>query len=337
MSVSDAAQPVTGDQVRCLVLSFGADLVGFAPTAQLEEALPRGRRPSDLMDGAATLIVVAKRVLHGIVWSRHLPNKQLAGGRNLRALDRMTTELAYRCESWGHAALPVASAAFDFAHRHPEDVTPAGQGSLPLRTAAVEAGLGTWGLNDMVLTREYGPRVFFGGVLTTLELAPDRSIEGELCPGLEACGRCAAVCPSDAIPRRAPVDAPVAEVRSLDCTACARSCQPYGYQVALDYLEHVLESGDAHERFQRVYRRMTGEIWLEMTMMKEAAITGCSDCTQVCPVGDDFDVVRRSPHRRVDLPDEIPRRTVDGQVEVEHMGPKIRRRITWQSQQQTTN
>jgi epoxyqueuosine reductase QueG len=200
-----------------------------------------------------------------------------------------------------------------------------------LRSAAVGAGLGTWGLNQMVLTPEFGPRLFFGGVLTSLELTPDRSIDGELCPGLEGCGRCAAVCPEDAIPRRARAGASVTEIRDLDCAACARSCQPYGYGVILEYLDEALEDPDPRKRFQRVYGRMTAEIWLEMTMMKEAAITGCSDCTQVCPVGDDFNVVRRSPHRRDDLPEELPRRTDGDEVEIEHIGPKIRRRITWQT------
>jgi epoxyqueuosine reductase len=331
MTTSDAARPVSCDEIRELATSLGADLAGFAPVAVLDDSLPEGQRPSDLMAGAGTLIVLAKRTLHGIVWSRHLPNKQLAGGRNLRALDRLTTGLAYRLEDRGHPALPVSSAALDFAARGPEDVTPAGQGSLLLRSAAVEAGLGTWGLNRMVLTPSYGPRLSFGGVLSSLELAPDRAIGGELCPGLEACGRCAAVCPEDAIPRRARVGAPLAEIRDLDCAACARSCQPYGYRVFLEYLDEALESPDSRERFQRVHSRMTAEIWLEMTMMKEAAITGCSDCTQVCPVGDDYAVVQRSPHRRDDLPEELPRLSADGEVKIEHLGPKIKRRITWQT------
>jgi epoxyqueuosine reductase QueG len=331
MSIGDAARPITGDEIRELASFLGADLAGFAPVGVLDDSLPEGQRPSELMAGAGTLIVLAKRTLHGIVWSRHLPSKQLAGGRNLRVLDRLTTGIAYRLEDRGHPALPLSPAALDFAVRGPEDVTPAGQGSLLLRSAAVKAGLGTWGLNRMVLTPSYGPRLFFGGVLTSIELAPDRSISDELCPGLEACGRCAAVCPEDAIPRRARVGAPLAEIRGLDCAACARSCQPYGYGVILEYLDEALESPDSLERFQRVHSRMTAEIWLEMTMMKEAAITGCSDCTQVCPVGDDYAMVQRSPHRRNDLPEELPRSSVDGELEIEHLGPKIARRITWQT------
>jgi len=331
MSVADAAQPLTADEIRTVATSFGADLVGYAPVAGLDESLPDGQRPSDFMADARTLIVLAKRTLHGITWSRHLPTKQLAGGRNLRALDRMTAGLAYRLEDVGHPSLPISPAALNFTSRGPEDVTPAGQGSLLLRSAAVDAGLGTWGLNRMVLTPEFGPRLFLGGVLTTLELTPDRGIDGELCPGLEGCGRCAAVCPEDAIPRRARMGATVTEIRDLDCAACARSCQPYGYGVILEYLDEALEDPDPRKRFQQVYGRMTAEIWLEMTMMKEAAITGCSDCTQVCPVGDDYAIVQRSPHRQQDLPVEIPRRIADGEVEISHLGPKIRRRITWQT------
>ena len=80
---------------------------------------------------------------------------------------------------------------------------PAGQGSMLVRTAAVLSGLGTWGLNNMVLSKAYGPRIHLHAVATTLQLTADSPIEEELCLGLEDCGYCALACPEDAIPRRA--------------------------------------------------------------------------------------------------------------------------------------
>jgi epoxyqueuosine reductase QueG len=317
------------ESVRAFTRSLGVDLVGFASVADLEADAPPSSRPSALAYGMKTFVVVAKRTLRGVSWSRHLPSKQLAGGRNLRVLDLAAETLARALEEAGHVSLPVSSAALDFVQRGPLDVTPAGQGSTLLRHAAVAGGLGTWGLNLMVLTPELGPRVHFGGVMTALDLEPDPRIERELCLGLEQCGRCAAICPEDAIPRRAPVGAGPAAGRGLDCVKCARSSQPFGFHNFTEHMGHIVLGGDAKEMWTRMRTRKTGEMWSEMAMMKEAALTGCSECVQVCPVGADYDALKDTPHRRADLPDPLPRTVTAGRVEVPSLGPQVRRKLTW--------
>jgi ferredoxin len=318
------------ESVRAFTRSLGVDLVGFATVADIEAQAPPASRPSTLAFGMKTFVVLAKRTLRGVVWARHLPSKQLAGGRNLRVLDLATETLARALEEAGHVSLPVSSAALDFIGRGPLDLTPAGQGSTLLRHAAVAGGLGTWGLNLMVLTPELGPRVHLGGVMTTLDLAPDPAIAHELCLGLEECGRCAAICPEDAIPRRAPLGAPLASVRGLDPHACARSSQPFGFHAFTEHLGHIVSGGDTKEKWTRMRARKTGEMWTEMAMMKEAALTGCSECVQVCPVGADYEAISGTPHRRGDLPDPLPRTIENGAVEVPNLGPQVRRKTTWE-------
>jgi len=64
------------------------------------------------------------------------------------------------------------------------------------RHAAYLAGLGTFGVNNMILTPEYGPRVRFGSVFTTAQLPPDPVREDQLCI---RCMRCVEMCPSSAL------------------------------------------------------------------------------------------------------------------------------------------
>jgi epoxyqueuosine reductase QueG len=64
------------------------------------------------------------------------------------------------------------------------------------RHAAHLAGLGTFGVNNMLLTPEYGPRVRFGSVITTADLLPDPLMEGDLCTRCMACVR---MCPVRAL------------------------------------------------------------------------------------------------------------------------------------------
>jgi epoxyqueuosine reductase QueG len=64
------------------------------------------------------------------------------------------------------------------------------------RHAAFLAGLGTFGVNNMLLTPKYGPRVRFNSILTTAELPPDPIMEKDLCI---KCMRCVRACPAQAL------------------------------------------------------------------------------------------------------------------------------------------
>jgi len=328
-------QEIHAAELRSTGHEFGADLVGFTAVDVLERLAPPGLRPSTLAAGMSTFVVFAKRILRGVVWSRHLPSKQLAGGRSLRELDRIGGRLCDWLEGRGHVTLPVPAGSLDFERRQPEGLTPAGQGSFLLRLAAVEAGLATWGLNAMVLTAAYGPRVYLGGVMTRLPLPADPKIARELCLGLEECGRCAAICPEDAIPRRAPLGASLESVRGLDASACARSSQPFAFRAFADHVAMILEDTDGERMWTRMRGRKSGEIWTEMAVMKEAAVTGCSECLQVCPVGEDYAGFASTPHRRADLPAEVEKVVQDGFVEIRNVGPQVRRKQTWDIETKT--
>jgi len=67
---------------------------------------------------------------------------------------------------------------------------------IDLRVAAVRAGLGVRGLNGLVLTREYGPRVRFGAVYTAADLAPDAPLAEYYCT---SCTICWGACPDRAL------------------------------------------------------------------------------------------------------------------------------------------
>jgi epoxyqueuosine reductase len=64
------------------------------------------------------------------------------------------------------------------------------------RHAACLAGLGTFGINNMLLTPQFGPRVRFTSIFTTAELESDSVMEEDLCI---QCMRCVEICPVKAI------------------------------------------------------------------------------------------------------------------------------------------
>ena len=64
------------------------------------------------------------------------------------------------------------------------------------RHAAYLAGLATFGVNNMILTPEYGPRVRFGSVLTAAVIPEDPVMEEDLCT---RCMACVERCPAHAL------------------------------------------------------------------------------------------------------------------------------------------
>ena len=64
---------------------------------------------------------------------------------------------------------------------------------------AIQAGLGEYGRNGLCITREYGPRVRFGRILTNMPLAHDLPISFGVEKTCEICRRCANNCPPQAI------------------------------------------------------------------------------------------------------------------------------------------
>ena len=138
--------------------------------------------------------------------------------------------------------------------------------------------------------------------MTNVEVEPDEPMKTELCLGLVDCGRCAAVCPGDAIPRQARCGAPLAEYRGLDSRACARYSQPHGVRASVDHFQALLRQRDATRIKAKIDSSETSLLWYNMTVLRQGAFTGCSRCLQVCPVGNDYERIQASPHRQRDLP-----------------------------------
>jgi len=69
---------------------------------------------------------------------------------------------------------------------------------------AIKAGLGEYGRNQMVLTPEFGPRVRFSKIFTSLPLVNDTPKPLGLTAYCHGCTKCADACPPKALPKGAP-------------------------------------------------------------------------------------------------------------------------------------
>jgi epoxyqueuosine reductase QueG len=146
---------------------------------------------------------------------------------------------------------------------------------ISLPHAAVEAGLGTLGLNQQLLTPEFGPRVVLTAVMATLDVEPDRRRTDSLCHG-PSCGKCLSVCPADAVRHW-----------GRDWEACDTHRSPYGFAKLTEQVEAIIRAPDAQARKDLLRTETTFNLW-QSILRGSGVITGCRRCADVCPVGDDY-------------------------------------------------
>ena len=284
--------PLTPDQVKEKAKSFGADIVGIADGRIMDEFPPdpkNPRRPKDVTDyDGGRAIVLGKRLLSGPTrltrWNER--HKYYNDEITLTMLEEAALETVLWLEEMGYPALIIPPTHVDpwlYYGKTAEHLSPL----LSASHAAVEAGLGTLGLNGQLLTPEYGPRLMVTIVLCSLDVEADKPMTQALCAGPE-CGRCLKACPGDVIGHW-----------DRDWEGCDRYRSPHGFMEVADFLQKVLEAPDSDAQMKLVRSEQSFNIW-QSTLRGAGVVTGCRRCQDVCPVGDDY------ARMLADALDEIP-------------------------------
>jgi ferredoxin len=282
---------LTAGEVKDKAMELGADLVGIAEGAVLEENPPDPsdpRRPSDITAlDAGRVIVLAKRLNDGVArikpWNdRH---KYYNDELTLTHLEETSLELVYWLEDCGYPAIIVPPTHVD-PSRYRDDPHEHQGTLLSLPHAAVEAGLGTLGLNLQLLTPQYGPRVLLTAVLCSVDVECDRPIAEALCLG-PACGRCLKTCPADAV-----------TLWGRDWPACDEYRSPHGFAQLSRHLERIIDETDAAARKQLLRSEDSFNLW-QSILRGAGVVTGCRRCADVCPVGADYAAMLADAHAEI--------------------------------------
>lgn len=198
---------------------LGMDMCGIASVDRFHES-PPARHPEKILPGCKSVIVVAVRLLDGVVQA------------NFRAFEDGREDLKGIYGTYGYTMLPnfaLTYACYAIAQlierTTGEVATPLSTGpmtngtQISLRHAAVAAGLGEFGWMSIVLTPQFGPRQRFGAILTTAEIEPDPMYDGPRLCNPEKCTICTDVCPTKAI----------GLYGSEDCHSCTVGDKTYTY------------------------------------------------------------------------------------------------------------
>ena len=157
-------------EVKKRVTQEDIDLVGITPVERLMGA-PVGRRPTDILPTANSVIVAAVHVLDSVYdlpYTRYEYTNQffILNSR----LNSMATDVCQFLESQGYRNLPIPAA-------YPR-VNKEIFGILSHRHAAVQAGIGEFALNNMLTTPQFGSRVRLVSIVTEAEAGAGSTLPG---------------------------------------------------------------------------------------------------------------------------------------------------------------
>ena len=182
------------DDVKHVSKTVGADIVGIAPYDERWIYTERfsvqtgGPKPNDLPGGLTSVIIIGQSMDHDL--TRTAPS----------ALAGTATGLGYSLDSV--VLLTIAQYLRNLGY---EAVPSMNDAALAI-PYALEAGLGEYARNGLLITPEFGPRLRLGKIFTDLPLARDYPQSFGVERFCEGCRRCSDACPAKAIPDGEPSD-----------------------------------------------------------------------------------------------------------------------------------
>ena len=239
----------------------GADMVGVCSVKVLKEWREQG---SSLLPNARSVVVVSSRHSRAAIDSDNIRMAQFDTHCVYNKMDGILRDLSVLLEDKGFLAVSVPV----YLPIKMSEETQGLIGDISLRHAAVEAGLGEIGLNRLLLTKRFGPRIRIGAVLTTAPLKPDRKLTEKIC---DNCGECVRACPAGAI----------TEDGKVDVRKCARVVLKYALPGLIRFVPSLAGKNE-DEVWEAVREPFLWEVWQAMTY---GIFYNCFECMRACPIG----------------------------------------------------
>ena len=287
--------PPDAAAVKAYARSLGADLVGIVSARTLNAFPPDPRYPQTperITPYCNSVIVIVQRIPVGAFRCKVNVPVQYMDMLVLRRMDKIAYKLAEWLEARGYPSLVTAAQETDWSYKH------ASYGRLSPRHLGVEAGLGTLGLEVNILTPEFGPRLYLTGVLSEIEVEPDRPMTEQVCIG-ESCSRCLHSCPADAVGHF-----------DIDKRACATEAQEFGFATILKFLERFVDAPQATKLAMARSRDLFG-FWQGLLRVV-GSFGDCPRCLAVCPVGDDYHAHLAESQKAI--PERTPEKAAKGKA-----------------------
>jgi epoxyqueuosine reductase QueG len=243
----------------------GVDGIGVAPIERFTAA-PEGHKPQDTLPSAKSVISIALNALEGTFSTPVFHVYQLSYALLRNKTNEISYELARFLEEKGYRSVMIPGTIplemiekkglfGAFSHRH----------------AAQAAGLGNIGMNQLLITEAFGPRVWLGTVITSAPLEPSPLPRKEPCLGKD-CGQCLTACPPGAL-----------SPEGIDKKKCLEEgVHAQNLSGLLKHIAKIMVTEDLREKKNLLYSAETRVLYQSLVC---GMIPACDRCISVCPVG----------------------------------------------------
>ncbi len=239
-------------EVKRIAKFFGADLCGITDLDERwiysarVDARDMSEAPHDLPEGLTSVIVLGHEMDKELVATYPSALAGAATGREYSHEAAIVMQLAAYIRNLGYDAVPSMN---DTGLVIPY---------------AVKAGLGEYARNQMVITPEFGPRLRFSKIFTSLPLAHDTPKPQGVKAFCDICTKCADACPVKALPY-GPPSAEAANVSAIKgvkkWTSDAEKCFSFWAKMASDCAICMRVCP-----FNRDYTRRKHRLWLKLAL-----------------------------------------------------------------------
>ena len=181
------------ENIKRAVLENGADLFGVASIDRFDQA-PRGFHPRDIYSKTESVVVFAIRLpAETLCAESPIPFSHM-NALAVQRVDQITFAISSDLDRAGIRTVLIPT---DDPYDYWDSENQEGRAILSLRHAAVLAGLGKLGRNNLLINKKYGNMVQIGALLTDRKIEPDPPAHYEACP--PHCSICLDCCPQQAL------------------------------------------------------------------------------------------------------------------------------------------
>jgi len=253
------------EKLKRMAKRYGVDRIGVAPTERFDRA-PEGHKPQDILPGANSVVSIALNALEGTFSTPVFHVYQLSYALLRNKTNEISYQLAKFLEENGYKSVMIpGTIPLDmiekkglfgaFSHRH----------------AAQAAGLGKIGMNQLLITEAFGPRVWLGTVITSAPLAPSPLLSKEPCLGKD-CGKCLRACLPGAL-----------SLEGTDKKKCLEEgVHAQNLSGLLKHISNILGTEKLQEKMQLVHSSESRVLYQSLVC---GMIPACDRCISICPVG----------------------------------------------------
>ena len=249
-------------EIEKKAIRLGAVAVGVC---SVESLIKANAVDMDVLPSATTILAIACGHSRAALDSKNLQVKQNDTMATYEKVRSVSKGLAMALESQGYKTVAIPP----FLPMDMSDGKYGMVGSVDLRRAAVEAGIGSYGKSGLVLVKGFGPRVRLGAVITSAPLKPTKKRFKSLCP--PKCQICLLGCPGKAL---------LGEGK-IDKRACGRVILEFGLRGMIKFVGEMIEAPE--ERKAELLKSYSfRELWQTLA---SGNYYFCFECQALCPVG----------------------------------------------------